>query len=444
MNRIVHLGLGAFHRAHQAWYTQHAADGWTIAGFTGRSPQVAETLTAQRNRYTLLERGADGDRFETITVLGESRDGADVGRLCELIANPDSAVVTLTITEAGYLLDELGELREGDPVVQADVEALASGGSSAEPVAVRTALARLVQALDERRRGSGAPLAIVPCDNVPSNGTALRGVLVRMAELARPQAAEWIRDQVSFVSTSVDRITPRTTSDDIELVAGRVGWKDRAPVVAEPFSDWALEGAFPAGRPAWETAGARFVDDVHPYEQRKLLLLNGAHSLLAYLGARRGHSTVADAFGDAHCRSAVEAFWDEAERVLPRELGSLASYRADLAARFDNRRVRHLLAQIGGDGLTKLRVRIAPVARAERSAGRSAGACARAIASWGALAIAAGPLPGSAVDTRAIERALAAAPASRLVALVELVDPELAHDEAFMRLVDESVAHPEW
>lgn len=444
MTRIVHLGIGAFHRAHQAWYTQRADDGWSIAGFTGRTPQIADALTAQGNRYALIERGVDGDRFETVTVLTEARDGADVARLCELIADEATAVVSLTITETGYLLDAAGKLREKDPVVVADVQALTTLSTSSGPVGVTSALARLLQALEYRRRRSGAPVAVVPCDNVPSNGAALRRALIRLAELAIPDAADWIEQDVAFVSTSVDRITPATTDADRDLVAAQLGWVDRVPVVTEPFTDWVLEGGFPLGRPAWERAGARFVDEVRPYEQRKLLLLNGAHSLLAYLGQRRGHSTVAGAFGDPRCRAAVEQFWDEAERCLPAELGSLAPYRTELAARFDNRRVQHLLSQIASDDLTKLRLRIAPVARTERAAGRSAAGCARAIASWAAITLARGVPSGSDTDTRAIEAALGTAASHRLHALVALIDRELAEDGYFMTLIDEAVERAEW
>ena len=185
---------------------------------------------------------------------------------------------------------------------------------------------------------------------------------------------------MTFVSTSIDRITPKTTPADVAAVAAATGWRDRSPVVTEPFHDWVLSGEFRAGRPAWEKAGARFVDDIDPFERRKLWLLNGSHTLLAYAGAARGHRTVAEAVGDPEVRSWVEQFWAEAVRHLPAEGLDLDAYRAALLDRFDNARIQHLLGQIGQDGTTKLRVRIAPVLRAERAAGRdgeASRACAR-------------------------------------------------------------------
>ncbi|MEO8907651.1 MAG: mannitol dehydrogenase family protein [Microbacteriaceae bacterium] len=394
--RIVHLGLGAFHRAHQAWYTAMAQDaaGWGIAAFTGRTALAAQQLAPQDGLYTLIERSDDGDSASVILSIAEAVDGGDLRRFVQLIAAPTTSIVTLTITEPGYRLTADGLPDQSDPAVVADVqwlaEALSTDAFSADAFSndslaasgPRTSLGRLLLGLDARRRARAGSIAVVPCDNVPDNGTFLRRGLTAFAEAVNADTAAWIANHVSFVSTSVDRITPKTRPSDVATAAALTGWADAAPVVTEPFTDWVLSGEFPAGRPAWESAGARFVDDIGPFEQRKLWLLNGAHSLLAYAGSLRGHSTVAAAIADTVCRDWVVALWDEDVRHLPTEGLDLDAYRAALLKRFENSRIEHHLSQIGMEGATKLRVRVAAVARAERAAGRSGEASARAIGAW--------------------------------------------------------------
>jgi len=180
----------------------------------------------------------------------------------------------------------------------------------------------------------------------------------------------------------VDRITPRPTEHDVALVRSLGGYDDPVPVVTEPFSEWVLEGDFPAGRPRWEDAGARFTDDIEPFEQRKLALLNGAHSLLAYAGLALGQTTVSEAIADPRCRDWVEQWWDEAAAHLPQPAGELDEYRAALVSRFANPAIRHLLAQIATDGSKKLRERVVPTLLAERAAGRGAAGAARVLAAW--------------------------------------------------------------
>jgi fructuronate reductase len=383
--RIVHLGLGAFHRSHQAWYTAHADDGaeWGIAAFTGRSPDAAAALRTQEGVYTLVERGPESDRFETIGSIVEAWSGDDVARFVRTVAAPAVAVVTLTVTEAGYRLNTAGELDLDDPVVAHDIlllrGLLADGGTipSASP---RTALARLLLGLHARHQADAPPVAVVPCDNLPANGDLVRRALTRLAEHVDPASAAWLPQGASFVSTSVDRITPRLDPRDRALVAAATGWSDQAPVIAEPFSDWVLAGEFPGGRPGWQTAGARFVDDIAPWEARKLWMLNGAHTLLASTGRLRGHETVAEAFADRDCRGDVERLWDEAVAHLAGV--ETRDYRSALAERFANPRIVHRLSQIAEGSETKLRLRIAPIAEAERAAGRAATGCATAIAAW--------------------------------------------------------------
>ncbi len=384
--RIVHLGLGAFHRAHQAWYTAHAhdADGWGIAAFTGRRPDAAEVLAEQGGLYTLIERGPDGDRDEVVTSLVEAVDGADTARLVELFRVPELAVVTLTVTEAGYRLDDAGRPDLADAELSSDLAALRAAirrGDPLEATTPATTLGRLLTGLESRRRAGGGPLAVVPCDNLPRNGPFVGRGLTEAAREVDDGLARFVSGSVAFVSTSVDRITPRVTEADVDAFNARAERLDRSPVITEPFADWVLSGHFPAGRPAWEDAGARFVDDIEPWERRKLWLLNGAHTLLALAGPARGHETVAEAIGDPVLRGAVAAFWGEAVRHLPAELET-AAYRDALLARFDNARIEHRLAQIAQDSDRKVALRIVPVAEAELRAGRTASGCAFALAAW--------------------------------------------------------------
>ncbi|UOE43457.1 mannitol dehydrogenase family protein [Agromyces larvae] len=376
--RIVHVGAGAFHRTHQAWFTARASDAadWGIAAFTGRSPDVADRLAPQGGVFTLVERGPEGDRFEQVGSIVEAHPAARIDRFVELLADPAVAVVTLTITEAGYRLGLDGTIDLTDSSVAHDLAALRAGAVAS--ARLRTPLARIVLGLAARRRAQAGPIAIVSCDNLPDNARITRDALRSLADMA---GLGYALDTASFVATSVDRITPHTTAADLDEVEARTGWRDEAAVVAEPFADWTLSGEFPAGRPAWDTAGARFVDRIEPFEQRKLLVLNGGHLVLAFEGLLRGHTTVADAVADPACRSALDAFWTEAARAVARDVDTV-DYRRALIERFENRRIEHRLAQIAVDTATKLRLRVQPVIEAERAAGRDAAASTAVVDAW--------------------------------------------------------------
>jgi len=431
--RIVHIGLGVFHRAHQAWYTDRAHDGahWGIAAFTGRDPQAALLLSAQEGLFTLIERGADRDSAMVIASIVEAVDGADLERFLALLASPSTALVTTTVTEAGYRLDPDGQPHAADPVLAADLRAISEALGRVELLAPdggipQSALGRLLLGLEARRRAGGGPIAVVPCDNVPSNGAFVARGLRALAARTDDELAAWIDRSVSFVSTSVDRITPKSTPADLATAAELTGWLDRATVVTEPFKDWVLSGEFPAGRPAWESAGARFVADIEPFERRKLWLLNGAHSLLAYVGLHRGHDTVAQAMADRQCLEWVNEYWDEAARHLPLAELDIDAYRAALVERFENPRIEYQLRQIATDGVAKLRVRVAPVVLAERAAGTDAQASIRAIATWVLLAL--GGAGYNHPDAAAVAAAARSPRAAAVRALLELVQPRLVED----------------
>lgn len=430
--RIVHLGVGNFSRSHQAWYTVRADPDrrWGIVAFSGRHPQAADVLARQDGLYTLIERGPREDRLSVIDTIIAAHPGTDRKRLDDAISDPRTALVTITITEAGY----------------------APG-----PAAADGALARLTRALACRRQRGGGPLALVSCDNLRANGALLRTRVLELAVAADddddgPALAAWIDAQVSFVSTVVDRITPPATNADRALVRERLGVTDATPVVCEPFSDWVLCGEFPASRPAWEQAGARFVADTGPWEQRKLWLLNGGHCLLALLGLERGHRTVAQALADPQLSAALERYWNLAAAQLPAAALALPAYRAALRERFANARISYPLTQIATDSTAKLRERVVPVIEAARASGTPAGPALVVIAAWAkALVAGAGPLAGTgrgplAPDAEGpqLEAALAAAGGEdRLRALLELLRSGWGSDQRLVAEVGRLLASGE-
>ncbi|MBL7497357.1 mannitol dehydrogenase family protein [Frankia sp. CNm7] len=421
----MHLGLGSFFRAHQAWYTDRAsdADGWGIAAFTGRRPDVADALAAQDGLYTLVTRGADTDDFAVVRSVSRAYPGTDHEAWLHHLGTPDVRVVTLTVTEAGYRRGVGGGLDTADPRIVADLAAL-----RADPAApVSSAPARLVAGLLARRYRDAGPLTLVPCDNLPGAGSVLAAALRDLAADVDSSLPVWIDGQIRVATTVVDRITPRPTDADRRAVLSVTGVDDRGPVVTEPFSEWVLAGEFPGGRPAWESAGAVFTDDVTPFEDRKLWLLNGAHSLLAYAGPARGHATVAEAVADPVCRGWLGQWWDTCGPHLALPAADVAVYREALLARFANPRIRHELAQIAADGSQKLPARILPVLRRERAHGRLPGVAVTALAAWVAHLRGAGP---PVTDVRAAQLVPLAADVltDAVPRLLATLDPALPDD----------------
>ncbi|MFM5905222.1 MAG: mannitol dehydrogenase family protein [Micrococcales bacterium] len=425
--RMVHLGLGAFFRAHQAWYTNQvdAESKWGYVAFTGRSADAANLLQTQDGLYTLITRSPLGDEFEVINSIARAEDGNDLTALTEAIVSEQTALVTLTVTEAGYSIDAAGLLIDAET----QLEQLTSGKPT-------TVLGRLAWALNQRRLKTQLGLALVPCDNIPANGHLLATAMEQLFEAFGGEALAWLRAEVSFVSTSIDRITPKTTEADVQEVAASTGWQDASPVVTEPFRDWVLQGEFPLGRPAWEEAGARFVAQIEPFENRKLWLLNGAHSLLAYLGQLRGHQTVAQAIDDLECLEQVTQFWDEAQRTLNNSELQVETYRQALLERFRNPRIAHQLSQIAIDGATKVRVRTVPTALAELELGNSAQGAANVMSAWIAFRL----KNQNAQDAmqQQIEDALEQAAGdhhAQIASLLALLDSRLANHPQFLERV---------
>lgn len=425
--RIVHLGVGNFHRAHQAWYTAHSpdADHWGIAAFTGRRSDMADALAPQDGLYTLITRSAEGDAFELIGALSAVHPAAEHERYLDYLSRPELAVITITVTEAGYLRDADGHLDLGRDVVAADLQALRS-----DPRAPVTSLpAKLVAGLLARRDSGAEALSILSCDNLPENGPVTKTVVQDLATEVDDTLPGWIDAHIDFATSMVDRITPATTDEDRALVEQACGYVDAAPVATEPFSEWVVSGEFPGGRPRWEEAGATLVSDVEPFERRKLWLLNGSHSMLAYAGSIRGHQTIDEAIADPACISWVETFWDEASRHLSLPASNIESYRAALLTRFSNPRARDQLARIAADGSAKLPVRTLPTLHAERSVGRIPTGCATTIAAW-VLHLRGSGAPVKDPGAAAAEKAANAAELDEAVpAVLDALDPGLGSDD---------------
>ncbi|GAB5376063.1 MAG: mannitol dehydrogenase family protein [Acuticoccus sp.] len=360
---IVHLGLGAFHRAHQAVYTDDAlaaeAGDWRIIGASLRSAAPAEELTAQDGRYTLIERHGDGPHARIIGAIAKALHAeADKAALDAALTSPHTRIVSLTVTEKGYGIDRAtGRADRADPVVAADL---------ANPAAPRGVLGRLVAALAARRAAGVAPFTVLSCDNLPDNGRVVRGAVIDFAQTVDPALADHIAAEVAFPCTMVDRITPARTPETLADAARLTGCADHAAIETEPFSQFIVEDRFTAGRPAWDRGGALFVEDVAPYEAMKLRMLNGSHSLIAYSSVVAGHAYVRDAMAAPDLRRLVERHLKAAAATLPPVPGvDLDVYAGDLAARFANPHIGHKTAQISRDGTEKLPQRIlAPAAEA--------------------------------------------------------------------------------
>jgi fructuronate reductase len=377
---IVHLGVGAFHRAHQAVYTDDilARDPrWGIVAASLRSPDTYDALDPQGGLYAVSVRSREG---EALRVIGAIRKVIVAPRavddLLDALADPQTRIVTLTVTEKGYCHDPAtGALNEKHPDVVHDLAYLR---------APRSAPGFIVEALRRRRAAGVPPFTVLTCDNLPSNGRTVKRVLTRFAELVDPDFGRFVAEEVSCPSTMVDRIVPATGDDDRERIAGVLGVADAWPVVTEPFTQWVIEDRFPQGRPAWEEAGAEFVTDVEPYEHMKLRLLNGSHSTLAYLGYLSGYETVADTMADPAFVRLVEGLMDEeVTPTLHMPPGAdLASYKRALVERFKNPALRHRTWQIAMDGSQKLPQRLLGTARDRLREGGSVDRLALGVAAW--------------------------------------------------------------
>ncbi len=354
---IVHLGIGNFHRAHQALFTEEAmiAEGgdWGICGVTLQGDVAKrDALMAQDGLYSVVERGPEGERVTVVRALREILAMPhDRAALFARLADPQVRIVSLTVTEKGYCRDpNSGGADIGHPGIMHDL---------AYPETPVTVPGILTAALRVRRE-NGNPFTVLSCDNLAHNGAALRRVVCSFARAVDPVLADWIETHVAFPSTMVDRIVPATTEADLASARAALGCEDRAPVTCEPFRQWVVEDRFPSGRPAWDRVGAQLVDDVTPFELAKLGMLNATHSAIAYLSMLAGIETVDAAIANPDIHRFVHALMTSeiAPTLNVPPSFDLFAYRDALLERYANPALKHRCAQIAIDGSQKIPLRL--------------------------------------------------------------------------------------
>jgi fructuronate reductase len=376
---IVHLGLGAFHRAHQAVYTDAVLSSgdnrWGIVAASLRSPATRDALAPQDGLYTLNVRGAE----ERVSVIGSIRKvlvaPENPAALLDVLCTPKTAIVSLTVTEKAYCRDAAsGALDEAHADIRHDL---------ANRLAPRSVLGLLLAAIARRRRERMPAFTVLCCDNLPANGRTVHALLTAFARLHAPELGAFVAEEIACPDTMVDRIVPATTDEDRERVNVALGLEDAWPVIAEPFTQWVIADHFSAGRPAWEAAGATLVGDVAPFEAMKLRLLNASHSGLAYLGYLAGAETVADAMADEGLARFAARLLEDACPTLTLPAGTdVAGYSAALLERFRNPALRHRTWQIAMDGSQKLPQRILGTIADRLAQGRSIETHALVVAGW--------------------------------------------------------------
>lgn len=354
VSRIVHLGFGAFHRAHQAVYAdilanEHGSDwGYCEVNLIGGEQQIAD-LKQQDNLYSVAEMSADAWHCRVVGVVKDAIhaqvDGLEA--VFTAMTQPEVAIISLTVTEKGYChTPATGTILLDHPLIAHDL---------ANPQQPKSAPGVIVEAL-ARRKAAGLPaFSVMSCDNMPENGHVTRNVITAYAQAINPELAAWIETHVTFPSTMVDRIVPAATAETLEQVAKATGVADPVAIACEPFRQWVIEDNFVAGRPEWEKAGAELVKDVLPYEEMKLRMLNGSHSFLAYLGYLAGYQHISECMLDENYRRTAHALMLQEQAPTLKVQGvDLAKYADSLIARYTNPALRHRTWQIAMDGSQKL------------------------------------------------------------------------------------------
>ncbi|WP_246618019.1 mannitol dehydrogenase family protein [Rhizobium populisoli] len=377
---IVHIGLGAFHRAHQAVYTDEALGkvfgDWGIVGVSLRSVDIVHDLRAQDGLYSVVTRNGAGDSVRVIGSIVKSLSGTENrDEILSLLADPATKIVTMTVSEKAYGLDPVsGGLDRNHPSVAADL------ANPAMPVGV---IGYIVEGLSHRHAAGLAPFTVLCCDNLPTNGRIVRRLVIEMAGARDPALANWISGQGAFPSSMVDRIVPAATEEARVRADKLLGVEDRQSLETEPFMQWVIEDHFISGRPAWETAGALFVSDVEPYEKMKLRLLNGSHSLIAYLGQLKGLEFVRDVMRVPEYVTLIRRHMAEAVKTLDPVPGiDLDHYMDQLIERFENPTIAHKTQQIAMDATQKLPQRVFAGAVETLEKGGDASSAAYVVALW--------------------------------------------------------------
>lgn len=376
---IVHLGIGAFHRAHQAFYTDAVMNlsggDWGIIGCSLRSDAVKHQLEPQNGLYTVLARGIENTPQIIGSVVQVLVGPENPAAIIDAIALPSVKLISLTITEKGYCHHpSSGKLNIEHPDIQHDIS---------NPQMPKSAPGFIVAGLFKRFVNRLEPISILSCDNLPHNGSITRAVVIELAEQIDTELADWIADTITFPGTMVDRIVPATTSADTQWLADHLGYQDEGLVVAEPFSQWVIGDNFCNQRPAWEKVGALVVQDVAAYETMKLRLLNGSHSLLAYAGFLAGYETIYQVMQDPNFVALTRQFMASAASTLVAPLNfDLTAYQQQLIERFGNPGLQHRTGQIAMDGSQKIPQRWLTSLRGLVQNGESISVFAFALAAW--------------------------------------------------------------
>ncbi|MEM6499250.1 MAG: mannitol dehydrogenase family protein, partial [Pseudomonadota bacterium] len=379
---IVHFGPGAFFRAFNAPFTndamvQQGVDDWGIVAVSLKSASTRDNLMPQGCAYTAIELAPTGPKARQISAISKVLVAVEnPAAVVDLLADPAIKIASLTVTEKGYCHNpSTGGLDQAHPDIEHDLADLKKP---------RSALGFLVAALQRRHLSGSAPFTVLSCDNLPSNGRLLRGLVLQFAAVIDVEFAQWIEEQVPFPCTMVDRITPATTDDDIADLAVSEGYYDPACVVHEPFRQWVIENRFADGRPAWEQVGAQIVEDVEAHELMKLRCLNGTHSTLAYLGYLAGYQTIADTVADPVFSRLCEKLWsEEILPTIPQPQGeNLEAYCQALLERYRNPAIHHRTWQIAMDGSQKLPQRLLGTIKDSLDAGKQPHGLCLAVAGW--------------------------------------------------------------
>ena len=382
---IAHIGVGNFHRAHQALVidrllSQGIAQDWGILGIAllPGDERLARAMHQQDGLYTLVEKSSDGswDHRVVGSILDVLFAPDDYEAVIEALSDPAIRIVSMTITEGGYNFDRLtGDFMADTPAIAADLQ------PGATP---RTAFGIVCAALSRRRSRGVEPFTVMSCDNIQHNGDVARRMFLAFAKLQDPELASWMQDHVSFPNSMVDRITPMTTNADVEAVSSVLGVVDECPVVCEPFLQWVVEDAFPTGRPAWERAGVQVTMDVSPYEKMKLRLLNASHQGLCYFGHLAGYDLVHDATQDPDIAAFLRRYMDEeaTPTLDPVEGVDLDFYKAQLIERFSNPEVRDTIARLCAESSDRIPKWLLPVVWDRLASGGSVSMSAAIVASW--------------------------------------------------------------
>jgi len=382
-SRIVHIGFGAFHRAHQALMTDRVLNkqggDWGICEVSlfGRD-NLIKALRQQDNLFTVLEKGAEGDQTIVIGAVCETLHGRieGINAVVEKLAEPQVAIVSLTITEKGYCIEPgSGKLDLDNPQIQQDL----TGEHTPS-----TAPGILVEALRLRHQRGLPGFSVLSCDNIPENGHVVKNAVLGLAQARSAELAAWIESHVTFPSTMVDRIVPAATENALDEITEALGGvADPCGIACEPFIQWVVEDNFVAGRPAWEEVGAQLVSDVLPFEQMKLRMLNGSHSFLAYLGYLAGYQYINECMEDPNYkRAAHNLMLKEQAPTLSVKGINLQDYADSLIARYSNPSLKHRTWQIAMDGTMKLPQRMLDSVRWHLQNGGDFSLLALGVAGW--------------------------------------------------------------